>query len=718
MTHWTSLIPATDFSPLIEAAFRGLLLAVLVAGGLMLLRVRNVVAQKTAWILVLAAAFAMPAFMPLAARLPIPDADAAHLYLHRAQSITATNRTVAVSPLVTETITEEHLSPLTDDNDTPSALAQAESGSNGPAAPAPSTSPAPAPAVRTTLPLPTRLQFLFLLYCAVCATLLFRVLRGAILAARMWATAAPVEDSRIAQLVSSIPVRSSARIVSPLNVGSGILLPADYSEWDDEKLAIVLAHEASHVRQRDFYLQIAAHLYAAIFWFSPLGWWMGRKLSDLSEAISDRAGLHNAASPAAYAQVLLEFAALARPTTTGVAMARPGRLTQRIERLLNESSFRQAFTASRVRIAAAVLVVPVSLFAATALVRVQAAQIPQTPAATPPPPAEPPQQPSVAPAPAPNPPAEPKVAPLPSPSTPAEPTAPKITGPITLQVPAIPEITPDIQALVNAQTDRIRSTVLLSANTRALVNARVQAAMARAMADNGPLGYWLGSNTDPYVIVRRADKSGVTVHVPKTRTWHNMYDSLDEYKADIDKAKTVAHGDFIWFRRDGKSYFIDDPAILAEIEPMQDKINALGKQQEALGKQQEALGKQQDELGRQMEQVKVPTPDMQKELAKLQAVQAKLAALQGKNASQEQLSEIQSELADVQGKIGAIQGNMGGRMGDLGGKMGALGGQQGKLGAQQGRLGEQQGRLAREMDGKILSTIDQSLKNGKAKPLN
>jgi hypothetical protein len=39
------------------------------------------------------------------------------------------------------------------------------------------------------------------------------------------------------------------------------------------------------------------------------------------------------------------------------------------------------------------------------------------------------------------------------------------------------------------------------------------------------------------------------------------------------------------------------------------------------------------------------------------------------------------------------------------------------LGAQQGRLGAEQGRLARDADVKIKSIIDESLKDGKAKPL-
>jgi beta-lactamase regulating signal transducer with metallopeptidase domain len=58
----------------------------------------------------------------------------------------------------------------------------------------------------------------------------------------------------------------------------------------------VLAHEGSHVRQRDFYLQLLAGFYTAITWFSPLGWWLKHKLSELSEAISDRAGLEESAA--------------------------------------------------------------------------------------------------------------------------------------------------------------------------------------------------------------------------------------------------------------------------------------------------------------------------------------------------------------------------------------------------------------------------------------
>lgn len=53
---------------LIEAALRSLLLALAVWAGLRVFRVRNVLAQKSAWGLVLASALLMPILAPFAAR--------------------------------------------------------------------------------------------------------------------------------------------------------------------------------------------------------------------------------------------------------------------------------------------------------------------------------------------------------------------------------------------------------------------------------------------------------------------------------------------------------------------------------------------------------------------------------------------------------------------------------------------------------------------------
>src|SRR5271166_6713454 len=67
-------------------------------------------------------------------------------------------------------------------------------------------------------------------------------------------------------------------------------------------------------------------------------------------------------------------------------MARTSNLSHRIERLLNDNIFRQAFSGSR-RMMLLALLVPATLFAGTVLVRVEAAS--RTPQQAPPPAATP-----------------------------------------------------------------------------------------------------------------------------------------------------------------------------------------------------------------------------------------------------------------------------------------------------------------------------------------
>ena len=391
-------------------------------------------------------------------------------------------------------------------------------------------------------------------------------------------------------------------------------------------------------------------------------------------------------------------------------MAHRGHLRSRIEHLLNENSFRQAFSGGRLRLAAAVLLVPVALFGATAMVRVHAAAQQAPPATVPAP--DPAPAPQAAPQPTAAPDQAPATTPAPAaPSRPGIPGAPDGTADIAPLPPSPPGVDETMILATPSQDGDIRIVIpkgkYLARNAQAMAMMKSRMDQFKTLNGRAFIGNGFFNDGNSYAYVTGEGEKNV----------HAYGGWFDKSREEIEKARKVAHGDFLWFERDGKSYVIDDPALLASLKPMQEQMDTLGKQQEELGRQQEELGKKQEELGRQMEQVKVPTPDMKTELAKLQAVEAKLSALQGKDASQQELGEIQGELADIQGRLGDLQGNMGGRMGELGGKMGELGGQQGKLGAQQGKLGAQQGRLGREMDGKVLTIIDEGLKDGKARPV-
>jgi BlaR1 peptidase M56 len=736
VSEWTHGVGGLISSPmvaLVDGAVRAVLVAGVVWAGLRLLGARNVVAQKAAWGLVLAGALLMPivvpwaagvAWLPEQARLVVPAYGWLQGVGPRSESQRPATDAVAMRHAVPDTavITVQGSPVAAEPVPQVDRLRAPNPGSAHPDRfPAPTISNSATPGTEGEVrPFSTgRRLFLpvsdmaWLLYGSVCVALLLRLFYGLGAAADLWQTAEPIEIEP-ASVSAGMRLRCSHRISSPVTVGSGVVFPADYDEWDAEKLRIVLAHERSHVRQGDFYLQALAGLYTALFWFSPLGWWLKRKLSDLSEAISDRAGLQEAASHASYAQILLEFAALPRRTQIGVAMARSGRLSQRIERLLNENHFRQAFAGGRRRVLAALLLVPVALFAAAALIRVEAAQTMQRPAVTQGavimethPQAEPAtdeQMTLAVDAQAPAAPPAPASAPAPpAPNAPAPADAPEAAP-----APEAPEAPPAAEADNAVTQDQEENATAAQCNSNSHSNSRSESQhrVTRVSSRHG-YSYSYDSNGDSYALISGNNKN----HVQFSGDWY------DGRRADLDKARAVAHGDFLWFTRNGKSYVVDDPQTIARIQAMYRPMEDLGRQQEELGRKQEELGKQQEELGRQQEEASIPTPDISKEMADLNAAVARLQAKKNGTVTQEQLADLEGTIGELQGKLGGLQGEVGAKQGELGRKQGLLGEQQGKLGAQQGRLGEEQGRIAREADQKVKSIIDESLKDGKAKPV-
>lgn len=399
----------------IEAAVRSLLVGLAVALGLRLFRVRNVLAQKAVWGLVLVSALFMPLVSPITMQwrvLPpgvnivLPSHPMTLLEELQAHilSKSGTSRKPAppqaLSPQSDAPRVQDSRAPeqagVTQPTEKPSGLANGnrpgKADQNVPFASGSSSIPIAyssvfrqvaesLPSVRQLNISPINLPLV--IYCGIAALFFVRIGLGIVATIRLWRTATPVPEWQLPYDAASLRIRASGKVSSPLTVGSAVLLPADYTTWDAEKLRIVLAHERSHVHQGDFYLQLLASLYAAVVWFSPLGWWLKHQLAELAEAISDRAGMEEAASCTSYAQILLEFAAAPRRVRIGVAMARPGSLSRRIERLLNDNSFRQCFAGGR-RALVAVALVPLAAMSCAMFVRVQAATIsPRTVVATP-----------------------------------------------------------------------------------------------------------------------------------------------------------------------------------------------------------------------------------------------------------------------------------------------------------------------------------------------
>ncbi len=778
--------------PVVSAALRDLAAALAVAGGIAILRLRHMVAQKAAWTLLLAGAMLMPLASPwltpwleqqnwLPARLPGSSALAAVRAQSQSwlKSFRSRKETPAAAPVAARA--GETSTPSYEDFTAPTPAFAASASS----APVIVRNPAPEEligplgpqyppravenyAARHTSPiLAAAADAAWALYLVVAVALIARLLYGLGAAMRLWQSAWPVSLAD-----TSIPVRVHGEITSPVTIGSGILLPADYAEWDSDKLDIVLAHESSHVRQRDFYLQLAAGLYAAIFWFSPLGWWLKRKLSNLSEAISDHAAVAHATSCASYAQILLEFAsqpnATRFETRLGVAMARKERISERIEWLLNETRFRQAFAGGRSRIFAAAILAPLAVFGATALVRVQArAQAPATPQSKPPQQTAPAQAPASAPqgadaaatgvshpddadnAPVPFPaaPAAPHVAPIPAPAPYAAPVI------VIAPVPPVPPTPSDVNVSIHPD-------VHIASNAYANVDTT-------SYGRGYSYAYANQDKVDSYAVITKDGK-----HVRFSGDYSNN---------TLDKARRQAHGDFLWFTRDGKEYIVEDPDTLNRIHTIYQPMEQLGEQMKALSKQQEdskveqaeidremaTSGLDQAEFNKNMAEFQARQPEFQKQMAELNAQMAKMQMPKVAPIDQKQLDDLKRQMAQLQ----ASQPDFNQKLSDLINKMVSLempkmnamdqekiaqldakmaelsrqfsddqvrlaaknseyykgygkqhaeayskmADKMSKMGAEQGKLGGEMGRMAGEADKQMRSIIDESLKNGKAK---
>jgi beta-lactamase regulating signal transducer with metallopeptidase domain len=533
------------------------------------------------------------------------------------------------------------------------------------------------------------------IYLAIAFLFLARFLVGFLYGRRLVQAAQPIDDPVVARRVAAsasilglsfVPHFAQSELTAvPVTLGamrSTILLPAGWREWDDGKLDAVIAHEMSHVARRDALTQRLSLLHRAIFWFSPLAWWLDRQLADLAEQASDEATLSCGVDRKDYARILLSFfealhAAPGRVRWQGVAMAKAGQAEQRVERILAWRGYPMRLKKS---IAAVVFTLTLPVIYVTASAKPLSYVVePQHPPIT--------QDQASQPAPA-----------APSEETPAP---SEFAGTIHGGVRTVPAGAPVAPVPSIAGT-----AVVAPANPKAAI-APVAAVPANWLAQrksskdsSGGYSYAYGDDDEQRFVIVTGKTDSVTMSGSSEDARH------------AEKLRKQIPGDFIWFERDEKPYIIRDQATIDRAKKLWAPQEELGKQQEELGKQQEALGKQQEELGSKMQQIHVKVPDMTAELDKLKAELKQLNS----NATMEQVGRIQSEIGELQSKIGDIQSQAGDQQSKLGEQMGALGEKQGKLGEKQGELGEKQAELAHEATREMKTLLDEAITKGTAQP--
>lgn len=335
----------------VRAALCALLLAVVVQSGLWAFRVRQAQLLLTAWTAVLLASVMMPVLqraIPLAVPAQLSRSLSLAAMIGRGEPL-AESRPAPRSPVTATPVIPTHVTTV------------------------PAAALAPLPSAPASIPseMFAWKTWLIVIYLAVAAVLLFRLLLGLGLSWELLRSARPVVDDWIARgrIPKGRKIRTSARLSAPVTIGFTVVLPIECVNWDARRTRAVLAHEASHVARGDFYIQVLSQLNRVLFWFSPLSWWLHARLTSLAELASDDAAVEAVGDRPTYASILLEMAQLAdvvhfaRARAVSVAMARPSLVCRRIERILSEQAAPRRVGRLRQAVIA-VSVAPVAMLAA------------------------------------------------------------------------------------------------------------------------------------------------------------------------------------------------------------------------------------------------------------------------------------------------------------------------------------------------------------------
>jgi beta-lactamase regulating signal transducer with metallopeptidase domain/predicted nucleic acid-binding Zn-ribbon protein len=301
---------------------------------------------------------------------------------------------------------------------------------------------------------------------------------------------------------------------------------------------------------------------------------------------------------------------------------------------------------------------------------------------------------------------------------------------VTPAVPAIAAVPAVAPVAFVAATPAVAAAPAVAPVAAVAATPRVAAtpAVAPVAAAAAVSGIHTGGTREPYAMVRDGE-DGMTLS--------GDLDDMNEVKL----AKQHLHGDFLWFRRNGVGYVVQDAALLArarrawdpaeeigkkmealsdQMKPHSARMEALGKQMEAygtkgepysqqmeaLGRQMEPLARQQSELGEKMRKLSMTAADAQAHEADMQRLQVQMDGLSGK---MEALSRQMEKQGELMREAHAPMEELGKKMQEASAPMEALG-------KQMEPLGKQIEVLSKKADAEVVQVIDQAVREGKAVP--
>ena len=297
---------------LLGSSVRALIVAGIVAGVLLVLRIGSNSVRHAAWTGVLVSMLLMPALPYVVPPIAVP--------------LEVTPRPIRVMPVFSDAVVR-----------TPASIAVP-------------------PLVAHYLPVeegreakPYGVRIAMVTYVIVALALLTKLLIGWRVMRRVVRAGEPIEAGFQESPLVAIPV--TLGVISPR-----IILPNTWRSWPDEKLQAILAHERAHIQRRDPLVSFLAHLNRCVFWFHPLAWWLEKKLAADAEHACDDAAVRRTGQPRQYAQILVEMAEAVRRrgrrlSWQGTGVDGNGLLDQRIDRILRADVLRSVSRTRRALVA-------------------------------------------------------------------------------------------------------------------------------------------------------------------------------------------------------------------------------------------------------------------------------------------------------------------------------------------------------------------------------
>lgn len=245
---------------------------------------------------------------------------------------------------------------------------------------------------------------------------------------------------------------------------------------------------------------------------------------------------------------------------------------------------------------------------------------------------------------------------------------------------------------------------------------------------------WTHGRGEPYAVVRSGQRGT------------SMSGNDTDWQA-IEAAKASVKGEFLWFRKGGKAYVVQDAGVMAKVAQAWAPLDTLGARMDAHGKEMEAHGKVMEALGKEMEAVAGPAkPDQAQVRAldqKIQAVSRQIEAqaseiarlgrqIEGapndaqRAALHGQIEQMQRKMEPLHEQMQTLHQSMGTQhaqmrdahapMDAIGRKMEQAGKPMDALGKKMGELGKQMEKESRAADRTVRALIDDAVDKGLAMP--